>query len=194
MSASLARLFCSLFNAIVILLALAVLGGAGGYYLLTGYGLTAAVLLLAGLAGVVALFGAVALQIENNLLLHRIADALESRALQPAGRVAPDAAMPAPRLGADPAPRLGADPALAADPVAGVAATMAAARMMPARSPAQPAQTRAPAPQPAARGPAPEPMLRPPVAAPLAAPARLVAEPRRAPAPQGRVEPVLRGR
>lgn len=77
MSSSLARLFRSLFPAFVTLFALIVLGGAGAYYMTTGNGFTAAVLGIGGLAGLVALFGLVALQIENNELLRRLAAAAE---------------------------------------------------------------------------------------------------------------------
>ena len=77
MTASLSGLFRSLFPAIVALFGLAVLGGAGMYMAQTGDVLVALVLLFAGLALVVALFGLVAVQIENNVLLERIAYALE---------------------------------------------------------------------------------------------------------------------
>ena len=77
MTASLSGLFRSLFPAIVALFGLAVLGGAGMYMAQTGDVLMALVLVFAGLALVVALFGLVAVQIENNVLLERIAYALE---------------------------------------------------------------------------------------------------------------------
>lgn len=79
MTASLSGLFRSLFPAIVLTLCLVVLGGAGGYYLTTGAALTAVVLAFAGLALVIALFGLVALQIENNEMLYRIAVAMEAQ-------------------------------------------------------------------------------------------------------------------
>lgn len=96
MTASLSGLFRSLFPAIVLMLCLIVLAGAGGYYFVTGAALTAVVLAFAGLALVVALFGLVALQIENNELLYRIAMAVEAQAWdnQPAGIAQePDAVM-----------------------------------------------------------------------------------------------------
>lgn len=77
MTASLSGLFRSLFPAIVALFCLAILGGAGMYMAQTGDVLMALVLVFAGLALVVALFGLVAVQIENNVLLERIAYALE---------------------------------------------------------------------------------------------------------------------
>jgi hypothetical protein len=77
MTASLSGLFRSLFPAIVALFGLAVLGGAGMYMAQTGDVLLALVLVFAGLALVVAMFGLVAVQIENNVLLERIAYALE---------------------------------------------------------------------------------------------------------------------
>ncbi len=104
MTASLSGLFRSLFPAIVLTLCLIVLGGAGGYYLSTGAALTAAVLAFAGLALVIALFGLVALQIDNNELLYRIAVAVEAQGwhaeTQEAG--VPEPAMPqgATRVGA----------------------------------------------------------------------------------------------
>jgi hypothetical protein len=77
MTASLSGLFRSLFPAIVALFCLAVLGGAGMYMAQTGDVLLSLVLIFAGLALVVAMFGLVAVQIENNVLLERIAYALE---------------------------------------------------------------------------------------------------------------------
>ncbi|MFZ0097665.1 MAG: hypothetical protein WAK98_04215 [Gemmobacter sp.] len=77
MTASLSGLFRSLFPAIVALFCLAVLGGAGMYMAQTGDVLLSLVLVFAGLALVVAMFGLVAVQIENNVLLERIAYALE---------------------------------------------------------------------------------------------------------------------
>ena len=81
MTHTLAGLFRSLFPAICSALALIVLGGAGLYYLSTGFALSAVVMALGGLAALIALFGLVALQIENNALLHRIAEATEARAM-----------------------------------------------------------------------------------------------------------------
>lgn len=78
MSSSFARLFCALFPAMIVTLALIVLVGAGAYYVTTGNGLTATVLALVGVALLIALFGMVALMIENNQLLHRIATAVET--------------------------------------------------------------------------------------------------------------------
>ncbi len=78
MSSSFARLFCALFPAMIVTLALIVLVGAGTYYVTTGNGLTATVLALVGVALLIALFGMVALMIENNQLLHRIAVAVET--------------------------------------------------------------------------------------------------------------------
>jgi hypothetical protein len=80
MTASLSALFRSLFPAIAALFCLAVLGGAGMYMAQTGDVLLAVVLVFAGLALVVALFGLVAVQIENNALLERIAYVLEAGA------------------------------------------------------------------------------------------------------------------
>lgn len=80
MTHTLAGLFRSLFPAICSALALIVLGGAGLYYLATGFAFSAIVMALGGLAALVALFGLVALQIENNDLLHRIAEAAEGQA------------------------------------------------------------------------------------------------------------------
>lgn len=103
MSSSLARLFRSLFPAFVTLFALIVLGGAGAYYMTTGNGFTAAVLGIGGLAGLVALFGLVALQIENNELLRRLAAAAEVQLRATRGQGG-GAAMPAQILAAADAP------------------------------------------------------------------------------------------
>lgn len=102
MTASLSGLFRSLFPAIVLLLCLIVLAGAGGYYFATGAALTAGALAFAGLALVAALFGLVALQIENNELLYRIAMAAEAQAWggQGAGPVEPEVEAPQAALAA----------------------------------------------------------------------------------------------
>lgn len=80
MTSTLARSFRALFPAIVSGFGLVVIGGAGIYGLMTGNLLTAVVLAVAGAALVLALFGLVALQIENGERLERIARALEGRA------------------------------------------------------------------------------------------------------------------
>lgn len=82
MTTSLAGLFRRLFPALVAGLFLVVLGGAGLYYAATGFALTSAVLAITGTAAIIALFGLVALQIENNALLHRIARATEVRPVE----------------------------------------------------------------------------------------------------------------
>lgn len=86
MTSSLARLFSSLFPALVTLFCIAILGGAGLYYLNTGFAVSAIAMAIGGLAGLVALFGMVAVQLENNALLHRIAEAGEAAAM---GRLRP---------------------------------------------------------------------------------------------------------
>lgn len=86
MTSSLARLFSSLFPALVTLFCIAILGGAGLYYLNTGFAVSAIAMVIGGLAGLVALFGMVAVQLENNALLHRIAEAGEAAAM---GRLRP---------------------------------------------------------------------------------------------------------
>ena len=125
MSSSLARLFRSLFPALVTLFALLVLGGAGFYYMTTGNGFTAAVLAFGGLAVLVALFGLVALQIENNELLRRLAAAAEVQLRMARGQ---GGANPA-QIMAAAAAAVDVPPVPAAGPVAGVrAAPMAAPR------------------------------------------------------------------
>lgn len=124
MSSSLARLFRSLFPGLVTLFALLVLGGAGFYYMTTGNGFTAAVLAFGGLAVLVALFGLVALQIENNELLRRLAAAAEVQLRMARGQ---GGANPAQMMAA--AAAVDVPPVPAAAPVAGVrAAPMATPR------------------------------------------------------------------
>mgnify|MGYP001766484984 CR=1 FL=1 len=103
MTAALSGLFRSLFPAIVALFCLTVLGGAASYMARTGDTLTAFVLTFGGLAIIVALFGLVAVQIENNALLERIALVLEDRAFE----VQPDEPAQA-NVPAEPAPAIAA--------------------------------------------------------------------------------------
>lgn len=78
MTSSLAGAFRASFKAIVIAFGLAVLAGATGFFLAGGNALLAVVFAGLGLALTVALFGFIALQIENTALLERIATALET--------------------------------------------------------------------------------------------------------------------
>lgn len=84
MTSTLAGAFRASFKAIVIAFALAVLAGAVGYFMAGGNALLAVVFALLGLAFLVALFGFVALQIENTELLTRIAAAVEGQGGQTA--------------------------------------------------------------------------------------------------------------
>ena len=84
MTSTLAGAFRASFKAIVIAFALAVLAGAVGYFMAGGNALLAVVFALLGLAFLVALFGFVALQIENTDLLTRIAAAVEGQGGPPA--------------------------------------------------------------------------------------------------------------
>lgn len=99
MTSSLAGLFSRLFPAVVLGCALIVTAGAGIYYAQTGAALTALVLVFGGLVLLVTLFGLVALQIENNALLRRIAEGTRPAILpetvsRPAQRPAADLARP----------------------------------------------------------------------------------------------------
>lgn len=87
MTSTLAGAFRASFKAIVIAFALAVLAGALGYFMAGGNALLAVVFALLGLAFLVALFGFVALQIENTELLARIAAAVEGQGGPPARMV-----------------------------------------------------------------------------------------------------------
>lgn len=78
MTSTLAGAFRASFRAIVIAFGLAVLAGSAGYVMAGGNALLAVVFAGLGLAAVVALFGLVALQIENTELLARIAAAVEA--------------------------------------------------------------------------------------------------------------------
>ncbi|MEH7829490.1 hypothetical protein [Gemmobacter denitrificans] len=80
MTKNLAALFRTVFPALVMGLVILNLSIAAIYWRVTGHGLTAAVAGMAGLVILLALFGAVALMIENNRLLHRIAAAAEQQA------------------------------------------------------------------------------------------------------------------
>lgn len=88
MTAAVASLFRRLFAAIVLTFSVLVLVGAIGFYLASGSAFAALGIALAGLALVVALFGAVALQIESNQLLQRIAEATEAQGRQAGPAVA----------------------------------------------------------------------------------------------------------
>ncbi|QLQ18327.1 MAG: hypothetical protein HZT43_06035 [Exiguobacterium profundum] len=87
MTSTLLGAFRASFKAIVIAFALAVLAGAVGYFMAGGNALLAVVFALLGLAFLVALFGFVALQIENTELLTRIAAAVEGQGGPPARMV-----------------------------------------------------------------------------------------------------------
>lgn len=115
MTSSLAGAFRASFKAIVIAFGLAVLAGAAGFFLAGGNALLAVVFAGLGLSVTVALFGFLALQIENTALLERIATALEQGAPvdQRLPAEAEDAAAPRPE-----APlRRPAPPSLPAEPV-----------------------------------------------------------------------------
>jgi hypothetical protein len=87
MTSSLAASFRALFPLLTALAALAILGGAGLLWY-AGYGLPLALgLVILGGIVLVACFGLVAIQIENNDLLAVIAEALSTRA-PPPGRAA----------------------------------------------------------------------------------------------------------
>jgi hypothetical protein len=88
MTSTLAASFRALFTTLTVVAVLAVLGSAGLVWY-AGYGLVPALgLLIGGLILLVAAFGLVAIQIENNELLAVIAEALTD----PAAARAPDAA------------------------------------------------------------------------------------------------------
>jgi hypothetical protein len=121
MTSSLAASFRALFPLLTWLAALAILGGAGLTWY-AGYGLPLALgLLITGGIALVACFGLVAIQIENNALLAVIAETLAdprpAPAAEPASRAAEPlmlrpAAPPAPA--AQPAPRGRVEPVLSA--------------------------------------------------------------------------------
>ena len=125
MTSSLAASFRALFPALTAVAALAILGGAALVWY-SGYGLPLALgLLIVGLIALVACFGLVAIQIENNELLAVIAEAVadgaapERPASAPAERTAeplmlrPAAAAPPPPAAAA-APRGRVEPVLSA--------------------------------------------------------------------------------
>jgi hypothetical protein len=125
MTSSLAASFRALFPALTAVAALAILGGAALVWY-SGYGLPLALgLLIVGLIALVACFGLVAIQIENNELLAVIAEAVADGAAPqrpaeaPALRAAeplmlrPAAAAPPPPAAA-PAPRGRVEPVLSA--------------------------------------------------------------------------------
>jgi hypothetical protein len=98
MTSTLAASFRALFTTITVVAVLAVVGTSGLLWY-TGYGLVPALgLLIGGLILVVAAFGLVAIQIENNELLAVIAEALTD----PAAARAPEAAHFRPQAGAEP--------------------------------------------------------------------------------------------
>jgi hypothetical protein len=102
MTSTLAASFRALFTTLTVVAALAILGAAILVWY-AGHGLVPALgLLLGGLIVLVACFGLVAVQIENNELLATIAEALT------------DPAAAAPRA---PAPPLSRGPAVAAEPL-----------------------------------------------------------------------------
>lgn len=119
MTYALATLFRQLFTALVVVMALGVAALAGLTYANTSSALLASAVAVAGFLSLIALFGVVALQIENNLLLHRIAAATESGPKAPRATTPPDPKRPeAPILAANrapPAPRAG--PANRIEPV-----------------------------------------------------------------------------
>lgn len=110
MTSFLAGLLRSLFPALVLGFAVIVLGGAGLYGLASGNLLTAGVLAVTGLMAMVVLFGMLAVQIENQALLRRIALG-QGGALPEAedgyGRAEPAAEMLYPAPARDPAPARG---------------------------------------------------------------------------------------
>jgi hypothetical protein len=88
MTRLLVRLFRSVFaTAVLILFLVAALAGYGAYTQAGGNAVTGIVVLFAGLILVIAFCGAIALQIENNDLLRRIAEAVERGALAGEGAV-----------------------------------------------------------------------------------------------------------
>lgn len=98
MTSTLAASFRALFTTLTVVAVLAILG-ASALVWYGGYGLVPALgLLIGGLILVVAAFGLVAIQIENNELLAVIAEALTD----PAAARAPEAAAPRPQAGAEP--------------------------------------------------------------------------------------------
>jgi hypothetical protein len=121
MTSSLAASFRALFPALTALAALAVLGAAGLLWF-AGYGLPLALgLLVGGLIVLVACFGLVAIQIENNDLLAVIAEAVVDGQAAPAPRpveTAPEPLMLRPAAAAPPptaaAPRGRVEPVLSA--------------------------------------------------------------------------------
>ena len=98
MTSTLAASFRALFTTLTVVAVLAVLGSAGLVWY-AGYGLAPALgLLIGGLILIVAAFGLVAIQIENNEFLAVIAEALTD----PAAARAPEAAPLRPQAAAEP--------------------------------------------------------------------------------------------
>lgn len=124
MTSSLAASFRALFPVLTAAAALAILGGAALVWY-SGYGLPLALgLLIVGLIALVACFGLVAIQIENNELLAVIAEAVsdgaapERTAAPPAPRGAePLMLRPAAAAGAPPPPAAAAPPRGRVEPV-----------------------------------------------------------------------------
>ena len=112
MTSSLAASFRALFPALTAIAALAILGAAG-FLWFAGYGLPLALgLLIVGGIALVACFGLVAIQIENNELLAVIADAVTTGPAAVPARAPEPAPTPEPLLLRRAAPR--PDPAAAA--------------------------------------------------------------------------------
>jgi hypothetical protein len=98
MTTTLAASFRALFTTLTVVAVLAIVG-ASGLVWYAGYGLVPALgLLIGGLILLVAAFGLVAIQIENNELLAIIAEALAD----PAAARAPEAAPARPQASAEP--------------------------------------------------------------------------------------------
>jgi hypothetical protein len=118
MTSTLAASFRALFTTLTVVAVLAVIGAAGLVWY-AGHGLVPSLaLLVGGLILLVAAFGLVAIQIENNELLAVIAEALtdpaaartpEAAPLRPQGAGEPLLLRPAPAPQAAPAPRTHAD-------------------------------------------------------------------------------------
>ncbi|GHC14746.1 hypothetical protein GCM10007291_10670 [Gemmobacter nanjingensis] len=132
MSRSFAQALRTLFSVIALAFVFGTLGGAGLYYLATGNGVSAALLAAGGLALVITLFGMLALQIENNRLLHRIADAAERQARHRDSTAPATAAQPAaPALTATRAPEAPVQPAAPRQPAGRVEPVMTLRRAGP---------------------------------------------------------------
>lgn len=124
MTSTLAASFRALFTTLTVLAFLAILGAAGLVWY-TGLGLVPALgLLVVGLIVLVACFGLVAIQIENNELLAVIAEALTDGQGR-AAPAAPSAAPSAPRAAeplllrpvAQPGPQQSSPPRMRVEPV-----------------------------------------------------------------------------